>query len=184
LVRRIEFREILGDCIYFDSTEQCGPAGTAVFDEKWDFVGIQTTECTHNNDVIRCSALIELLKGHADYNVVKLILRDALAGIPANEALEYERCLKEVDFNLDTESCGRMFAVGGTQGSVVIYNDPIKNDVGTWVLEEKIGLGSSLCILPQGVFISGGKNALRQAWIYFFDAACSHFRIELASPHY
>jgi hypothetical protein len=51
-------------------------------------------------------------------------------------------------------------------------------------LEERIGRGSSICVTPQGFFLSGGKNTLRAGWIYFFDEQRSRFRVDLCRPHF
>lgn len=180
-IKRLSIREVIGDFIYFDSISSCGPSGSPVFNTEWDLIGIQTTECQGKNTAIRSSELYEKLKIQPQTPILQIFLEEIKPILPQIQSELYENSLPTID------QWGHPFVYGiNTTADKIIQFDPTSLKSNFFQLEEKQSEGYSLCSLPFGICLSGGKSSLRKAWIYFISPSipCKSFRIDIPEAYF
>lgn len=125
-----------------------------MFDKNWMFLGIQITDRSCINEVYSSTEILRSLK-RLEYKPIIVNLIQSIEPLP-NIAKNYEDLLLIPGIITD-----RVYGLNLSKDYLVSYH--IKSFQSTSIpLKEKLSEGVSLTLLPNGVFLSGGRNSLRK----------------------
>lgn len=176
-IKKLALKEVLGNRLYFDSSTQCGPAGSPIFDNEWRLIGIQTTECQLKNLAIRCSEIYNILTQIHLSPLLAQFIEQIKPIKPPQEIEIYQKCLQS--------NCNLNYVYGISQSKdQLMALDPQNSQTKFFNLEEKQSEGYSLCSLDFGLCISGGKSSPRKAWICFLFDFPKYFKLEIPEAFY
>ena len=77
----------------------------------------------------------------------------------------------------------RVYGINLKKDLILTYNNKT-SQISNIPLKERLSEGVSLCALPNGILISGGKSSLRKGIIIFFTGEPNLFEIDLPQAHY
>ena len=125
-----------------------------MFDKNWMFLGIQITDRSCINEVYSSAEILRSLK-RLEYKPIIVNLIQSIEPL-SNIAKNYEDLLLIPGIITD-----RVYGLNLSKDHLVSYH--IKSFQSTSIpLKEKLSEGVSLTLLPNGVFLSGGRNSLRK----------------------
>lgn len=175
-IKSVNVKETIGYRLIYETVEECGRAGSPLFDNKWELLGLQITDRSCINEVYSCTEILRALK-QLEYipKVVSLI--------QSIEPLSYTLASYSALLLTPSIAPDRVYGINSAKDCILSYNIKTSQS-STFILKEKSSEGASLCTLPNGIFITGGRNSLRKGWISFFIGDPNWFEIEMPQAHY
>ena len=175
-VKWVTLKEALAGRIVYETHQVCGLAGSPVYSCDWKFLGIQLSHLSTTNEALSSAEVLNSLK-LLPYSpkVVKLI--------QFIEPIDnYQAAYQETLLSTPSPEPNRVYGVTSERNYLQWFNYKT-SEFSKQRLKEKLGEGSSVCVLPNGVLLTGGKTSLRKAWLGFFQGEITWFELEMPQAH-
>lgn len=177
-VKRLVVTSALQGRLHYQSNQPCGLAGTIVFNAQWDPVGVQLTQRNTANEAVNSALLLAKLK-ESKYVPLIYALIERLEPAPTQNE----------DYLCSLQSASRpqqplVVGLGGRTKTHAIIHSLNTGERLKLPIETDMGEGASVCLLPSGFAVSGGKANKRKAYLYFFGDFQQFHSLELPTAHY
>mmetsp|Transcript_25005 Transcript_25005/g.43879 ORF Transcript_25005/g.43879 Transcript_25005/m.43879 type:complete len:572 (-) Transcript_25005:29-1744(-) len=170
-------KKVTEEKLVYVSNTPGGVAGGPVFSDKWQFLGLQVTTEGRFHQAVRCGEILRGLK-LVPYSPSTVSIIQLLEPVPCKED-EYVLLAK----NTPDPVSERAFGLPKLLPMVLSYN--VVSDTFMRVsFPSRISEGTSICQLPNALFVSGGKDSKRKCWIGFLEGSVKWFECDMLKTHY
>ena len=168
-VKRLVVASALQGRLHYQSNQPCGLAGTIVFNSRWDPVGVQLTQRSTANEAVNSALLLEKIKESKYVPLIYALIERLQPALTQNE-----------DYLCSLQSASRpqqplVVGLGGKTNTHVFVHSLLTGERQELRLREALGEGASVCLLPSGFAVSGGKNSKKQVYLYFYSLSMEKY---------
>ncbi|OMJ83351.1 hypothetical protein SteCoe_15754 [Stentor coeruleus] len=175
-IKYVNIKQSLGRRLLYECYSPCGPIGSPLFSEDLKLLGIQLSHYAQVNEVYSCEEILSALK-QLEYNPKTVSLIQSIEPFLVND------CSYETLIMTPPSQVPRVHGISSNKAQLLTYNIATCESSSVYI-KDKVSEGVSLCLIPNGIFLSGGKNSLQKAKVFFFTSEANWIDLQMPQAHY